>query len=71
MCIRDSTEAGRSDIKVVGGRYGLGSKEFTPTHVKAVFANLDGEMKNHFTAVSYTHLDVYKRQPLRPTAWRR
>ena len=42
-------EAGRSDIKVVGGRYGLGSKEFTPTHVKAVFANLDGEMKNHFT----------------------
>ena len=43
------TEAGRNDIKVVGGRYGLGSKEFTPTHVKAVFANLDGEMKNHFT----------------------
>ena len=34
------TEAGRNDIKVVGGRYGLGSKEFTPTHVKAVFANL-------------------------------
>ena len=42
-------EAGRSDIKVVGGRYGLGSKEFTPTMVKAVFDNLDGEMKNHFT----------------------
>ncbi len=42
-------ESGRSDIKVVGGRYGLGSKEFTPTHVKAVFANLDGECKNHFT----------------------
>ena len=42
-------EEGRADIKVVGGRYGLGSKEFTPTHVKAVFANLDGECKNHFT----------------------
>ena len=42
-------EAGRSDIKVVGGRYGLGSKEFTPTMVKAVFDNLSGEMKNHFT----------------------
>ena len=42
-------EAGCSDIKVVGGRYGLGSKEFTPTMVKAVFDNLDGEMKNHFT----------------------
>ncbi|MBQ6173177.1 MAG: pyruvate:ferredoxin (flavodoxin) oxidoreductase [Clostridia bacterium] len=42
-------EAGRTDIKVVGGRYGLGSKEFTPTMVKAVYDNLDGEMKNHFT----------------------
>ena len=42
-------EAGKSDIKVVGGRYGLGSKEFNPTMVKAVYDNLDGEMKNHFT----------------------
>ena len=42
-------EAGKGDIKVVGGRYGLGSKEFTPTHVKAVFDNLAGECKNHFT----------------------
>ena len=42
-------EAGRESIAVIGGRYGLGSKEFTPTHVKAVFENLKGEMKNHFT----------------------
>ncbi|MDO4484341.1 MAG: pyruvate:ferredoxin (flavodoxin) oxidoreductase, partial [Clostridia bacterium] len=42
-------EMGRGDIKVVGGRYGLGSKEFTPTMVKAVYDNLAGEMKNHFT----------------------
>ncbi len=42
-------EAGRTDIKVLGGRYGLGSKEFTPTMVKAVYDNLDGEGKNHFT----------------------
>ena len=43
-------EAGRSDIKVVGGRYGLGSKEFNPTMVKAVFDNLAAECpKNHFT----------------------
>ena len=42
-------EMGRGDIKVIGGRYGLGSKEFTPTLVKAVFDNLNGEMKNHFT----------------------
>ncbi len=35
---------------IVGGRYGLGSKDFTPTMVKAVFDNLRGrEPKNHFT----------------------
>ncbi len=34
---------------IVGGRYGLGSKEFTPAQVKAVFANLDAaKPKNHF-----------------------
>jgi len=35
---------------VVGGRYGLGSKEFTPAMVKAVFDNLDAaEPKKGFT----------------------
>jgi pyruvate-ferredoxin/flavodoxin oxidoreductase len=34
---------------VLGGRYGLGSKEFTPAMVKAVFDNLTGAKKNHFT----------------------
>ena len=43
-------EAGRGDIKVVGGRYGLGSKEFNPTMVKAVYDNLKKDApKNHFT----------------------
>ncbi|OPZ69806.1 MAG: Pyruvate-flavodoxin oxidoreductase [Firmicutes bacterium ADurb.Bin467] len=42
-------EAGRNDIEVLGGRYGLGSKEFNPTMVKAVFDNMAGEAKNHFT----------------------
>ena len=42
-------ENGKTDLKIIGGRYGLGSKEFTPTMVKAVYDNLDGEMKNHFT----------------------
>ena len=42
-------EAGKTDIKVIGGRYGLSSKEFTPSMVNAVFKNLTGEMKNHFT----------------------
>ncbi|MFH1512996.1 MAG: pyruvate:ferredoxin (flavodoxin) oxidoreductase, partial [Bacillota bacterium] len=42
-------ENGVTGIKVLGGRYGLGSKEFTPTMAKAVYDNLGGEMKNHFT----------------------
>ena len=48
---------------IVGGRYGLGSKEFTPTMVKAVFDNLRASTpKNHFTVgivddVSYTSLE--------------
>lgn len=36
--------------KVVGGRYGLSSKEFTPAMVKAIFDELKKETpKNHFT----------------------
>jgi len=35
---------------IVGGRYGLGSKEFTPAMVKAVFDNLDAKQpKNNFS----------------------
>ena len=57
-------EAGKGDIKVVGGRYGLGSKEFNPTMVKAVFDNLTkDEPKNHFTVginddVTHTSLEL-------------
>ncbi|MDM8526955.1 pyruvate:ferredoxin (flavodoxin) oxidoreductase [Anaerolineales bacterium HSG24] len=49
--------------KVVGGRYGLSSKEFTPAMVKAVFDNLSQDKpKNHFTIgiiddVTNSHLD--------------
>lgn len=36
--------------KIIGGRYGLSSKEWTPAMVKAVFDNLRSETpKNHFT----------------------
>ncbi|MBQ2864390.1 MAG: pyruvate:ferredoxin (flavodoxin) oxidoreductase [Clostridia bacterium] len=36
--------------KVIGGRYGLGSKEFTPSMVGAVFENLESKKPiNHFT----------------------
>jgi pyruvate-ferredoxin/flavodoxin oxidoreductase len=42
-------EAGR-DMTVVGGRYGLSSKEFTPAMVKGVFDLLDADTpRNHFT----------------------
>ncbi len=50
--------------KIVGGRYGLSSKEFTPAMVKAVFDNLaSAKPKNHFTVgitddVSHTSLPV-------------
>lgn len=40
---------GRSDVKVIGGRYGLSSKEFTPSHVKAIFDHLDGAAFHGFT----------------------
>ena len=44
------TEAGRTDIEVLGGRYGLSSKEFTPTMVKAIYENSEkARPKNHFT----------------------
>ena len=41
-------ESGRS-IRLLGGRYGLSSKDTTPAQVKAVFDNMKGEQKNHFT----------------------
>ncbi len=50
--------------KIVGGRYGLSSKEFTPAMVKGIFDNLAKETpKNHFTVgiiddVSHTHIEV-------------
>ncbi len=47
-------EKGVAGIKVVGGRYGLGSKEFTPSMVLAVYKNLEkDEPKNHFTIGIY------------------
>ena len=42
-------EADKTNIKVVGGRYGLGSKDVFPSQIVAVFENLKTELKNHFT----------------------
>jgi pyruvate-ferredoxin/flavodoxin oxidoreductase len=36
-------------LKIIGGRYGLSSKEFTPTQVKAVYDHLDGACTHDFT----------------------
>lgn len=53
-------------LKVLGGRYGLGSKEFTPTMVKAVYDNMAAaEPKNHFTVgivddVTGTSLEIHE-----------
>ncbi|MDY6825463.1 MAG: pyruvate:ferredoxin (flavodoxin) oxidoreductase [Thermodesulfobacteriota bacterium] len=49
---------------ILSGRYGLSSKEFTPSMVKAVFDNMAaGQPKNHFTVgitddVSNTSLEI-------------
>jgi pyruvate-ferredoxin/flavodoxin oxidoreductase len=62
-CVTALQEAGRPDVRIVGGRYGLSSKEFTPAMIKATLDNLkDSTPKNHFTVgihddVSNTSLD--------------
>lgn len=56
-------EEDKTHIKPIGGRYGLSSKEFTPTMIKAIFDNLgSAKPKNHFTIginddVSHSSLD--------------
>ncbi|MCX6038353.1 MAG: pyruvate:ferredoxin (flavodoxin) oxidoreductase [Chloroflexi bacterium] len=56
-------ENGCQGIKVIGGRYGLSSKEFTPAMVKAVFDELKkADPKNHFVVginedVTHSSLD--------------
>ncbi|MDW8344416.1 MAG: pyruvate:ferredoxin (flavodoxin) oxidoreductase [Verrucomicrobiae bacterium] len=63
-CINALRETGRAYVQVVGGRYGLSSKEFTPAMVKAVLDNLATRTpKNHFTVgiiddVTHTSLEV-------------
>ncbi|MBD3380117.1 MAG: pyruvate:ferredoxin (flavodoxin) oxidoreductase [Candidatus Omnitrophica bacterium] len=52
--IGEAMEEGIAGFKkypaVVGGRYGLGSAEFTPAMIKGVFDNLSAERpRNHFT----------------------
>ncbi len=58
--------------RVVGGRYGLSSKEFTPAMVKAVFDNLNAPSpKNHFTVgitddITHSSLEVEEHFSIEP-----
>ncbi len=62
------SDAGVTGIRVLGGRYGLSSKEFTHDHVISVFENSQkSEPKNHFTVgivddVTFTSLDKNKKE---------
>jgi pyruvate-ferredoxin/flavodoxin oxidoreductase len=61
-CITAMVETGRT-IRVIGGRYGLSSKEFTPAMVKGLFDEMKRDKpKNHFTLgihddVTHTSID--------------
>ena len=52
-----------ANVPILGGRYGLSSKDTIPAHMKAVYDNMAGERKNHFTVginddVTFTSLPV-------------
>lgn len=61
---------------IIGGRYGLSSKEFTPAMVKAVFDELKKDRpKNNFTVgiqddVTHTSLDYNEAYTLDESEWR-
>jgi pyruvate-ferredoxin/flavodoxin oxidoreductase len=64
--LNEMVSAGKAPFKtmprIIGGRYGLSSKEFTPTMIKAVYDEMKKDQpKNHFTVgindnVSHTSL---------------
>ena len=76
MAVTEAFTAGKAPFaafpRVVGGRYGLSSKEFTPAMVKAIFDNLaQAEPKNHFTVgihddVTHTSLPVGENLDVEP-----
>ena len=71
-CVTALQEVGSTNLRVVGGRYGLSSKEFTPAMIKATFDNLkELAPKNHFTIgiqddVAKTSLDYDKSFSIEP-----
>ncbi len=63
--------------RIIGGRYGLSSKEFTPAMITAVFDHLRGDqLKNHFTIginddLSHTSLEYNAQFSVEPEGVRR
>ena len=43
------SQMGRTGMTVIGGRYGLSSKDFTPAHANAVYDHLAGKAFSNFT----------------------
>ena len=60
--VQAAVAAARPNVRVIGGRYGLSSKEFTPAQAKAVFDNMAApEPKTRFTVGindDVTHLSL-------------
>ena len=53
------------DVTILGGRYGMGSKEFNPTMIYGIYENMGGANKDHFTVgivddVTFTSLPMDK-----------
>ncbi len=61
---------GRADLTVVGGRYGLSSKDVTPAQIAAVYENLKARTPlNSFTigiTDDVTHLSLEEKGPMYP-----
>ncbi len=60
-----------SGLTIIGGRFGLSSKEFTPAMVKAVYDHLDGKCFHDFTVgitddVTHKSLEVGEDLPTEP-----
>jgi pyruvate-ferredoxin/flavodoxin oxidoreductase len=70
--LRETASGDGAEPLVVGGRYGLGSKEFTPGMVKSVFEEIAAERpRNHFTVgiiddVTHCSLDFDREFDLEP-----
>ena len=74
--LREAQQAGKLPMDklpvVIGGRYGLGSKDFIPADAKAVFDNLKAATpKNHFTVsivddVTFTSLEYDRSFSIEP-----